>query len=121
MYYRGGIPAHLVEDGPGSDKDQTDGSLDSEAEEDDDAVAYAEAMQWAEEKEEEVGAHEQKLQSDLQAGNARPVGPLKGRWDLCSSGYYSGEMAFDVLFLGKPSESDLEEYGESQDSSKLDG
>jgi hypothetical protein len=45
MYYRGGIPAHLVEDGPGSDKDQTDGSLDSEAEEDDDAVAYAEAMQ----------------------------------------------------------------------------
>jgi hypothetical protein len=94
MYYRGGIPAHLVEDGPGSDEDQTDGSLDSETEEDDDAVAYAEAMQWAQGKEEEeVRAHEQKLQSDLQAGNPRPVGPLKGRWDLCSSDYYSGEMA----------------------------
>jgi hypothetical protein len=49
MYYEGGILAHIVEDVPGSDEDETDSSFESEAEEDEyDAAAYAQAMQWAE-------------------------------------------------------------------------
>jgi hypothetical protein len=52
MYYREGIPAHLLEDGSGSAEDGTDCSLDSEAEEDAyDSVAYAKTMEWAQEKE----------------------------------------------------------------------
>jgi hypothetical protein len=82
IFYRGNIPLHPVEDVPRSDELGTDCSLYSEVEGDAyDAVAYAEAMRWAQEKEAEVRAHEHKLQLDLQVGESIPVGSPRGRWE----------------------------------------
>jgi hypothetical protein len=66
MYHGRDRPASAIEERWQSDEDDSVGSLDSDAEEDEyDATAYAEAMQWAEEKETVVYAQEQKLRSDI--------------------------------------------------------
>lgn len=75
MYYRGGIPAYLVEDGLGFESeneddqdsepadgvhgDESDRSYDSAAEDDlHDIEPYEEAMRWAQEKEAKAIAQE---------------------------------------------------------------
>lgn len=106
----------------GVDDDESDRSYDSAAGDDlHDIEIYEEAMRWAREKEAEAIAQEQKLTADLQAGKSTSLEPLEGRWNLSSEHFYSGEGSFDTLFFGEPSDSDLEEYGEPQASSKLAG
>ncbi|KAG9697689.1 hypothetical protein KCU95_g3595, partial [Aureobasidium melanogenum] len=70
MYRRGGIPEYLVENGPDSDGDnqeseQTDDDDESDYSHNPKAEAYDEAMEWAQEKEVEAIAQEQKLKPDL--------------------------------------------------------